>query len=124
MIQVLLVGCGGFVGAAGRYGLSLLLTKPDASAFPTGTFACNLLGCLLIGTLLPGEKVLVDGNLRLLFVTGLLGGFTTFSAFGHEGITLFRRGAPGLAAVYVLGSLVLGLAAVWLGRALGSQLVR
>ena len=117
MIQFLIVGAGGFIGAASRYGVSLLVRSGSAS-FPSATLAVNVLGCFLIGALLPGgdDRPLLSPSLRLLLVVGMLGGFTTFSAFGHETLGLIRRGASGLALAYVASSLLLGLAAVWLGR--------
>lgn len=78
------------------------------------------------GALLPatGAKAVLGENARLFFVVGLLGGFTTFSAFGHETLTLMRKGAAGPAAGYVAASVGLGLLAVWLGRLLAASWVK
>jgi CrcB protein len=117
MRELLLVGAGGFLGAAARYGLSVVM-KPWTATFPWHTLATNVAGCLLIGLLMP----MVGGRpLWLAFlVPGLLGGFTTFSAFGHEALTLAQGGRGVLAALYVLASVGAGLAAVWAGRLLTS----
>ena len=125
MLNVLLVGAGGFLGAVSRYGLSILLTRPGAG-FPVATLVANLVGCLLIGALFPwvGEGKPGGAGGRLFLVVGILGGFTTFSAFGHETVDLMKRGEAGVAAGYVAASVILGLAAVWIGRMAGSSLLR
>jgi CrcB protein len=118
MQAILLVGLGGFLGSVARYGLaSYVLQAAGPHRFPFGTFAVNLLGCLVAG-LLAGcaERYEVIGpEARLFLFTGLLGGFTTFSAFGLEATNLIRRGDLGTAALYVSGSVSLGLIAVGLG---------
>lgn len=94
-------------------------------AFPWGTLAVNLLGCLGIGALTGlagGDRGWFTDNVRSLLVTGLLGGFTTFSAFGNETISLFRNGDTLTAILYVLASVLIGLAAVWTGYKLGTVL--
>jgi len=112
MREILLVGCGGFAGSVVRFLTGLLATAVAPGArFPWGTFAVNLAGCFLIGLLAgrldrPG---VVDGSLRLLLVTGFLGGFTTFSAFGLETLHLLRSGAGMLALGYALASVGLGV---------------
>ncbi|HEV3026162.1 MAG TPA: CrcB family protein, partial [Planctomycetota bacterium] len=92
------------------------LMLPWCGRFPWATLLINVLGCFLIGLLMPW----VEGRPEwLVFViTGILGGFTTFSAFGHETHKLAQGTSPFLAAVYVLASVGLGLAAVWGGRGL------
>ena len=118
MRDVLLVGVGGFVGAAARHLLGPWLMLASGQArFPVGTLAINVLGCALIGVFAAFAEHLpaLNGPARLLLVTGVLGGFTTFSAFGLETMLMLRRGDMALASVYVAASLVLGLAAVWLG---------
>ena len=115
MTKLLLAGAGGFLGSVLRYGISLLMV-PWTVKFPWATLSINVLGCFLIGLLVP----LVEGKPEwLVFVVpGVLGGFTTFSAFGHETHKLVQAGTPLLAGVYVLASVGAGLAAVWLGRGL------
>jgi CrcB protein len=115
---VFLVGIGGFAGSVARYLLGgWLLHHTAQERFPWSTFAVNVAGCLVIGVLagLAERHSMFGPNLRLFLFTGLLGGFTTFSAFGLETLFLLRRGEPWVAAAYVAGSVLLGLAAVWIG---------
>ena len=122
MLKLLLVGLGGFAGSLARYGVSVLGAR-WTTGFPVGTLAVNLLGCLIVGGLVPfleGSPPMPE-RARLLVVTGFLGGFTTFSAFGLETQALAQRGQPGMAALYVAASVGLGLGAVWLGKALFSS---
>ena len=116
--NILFVGLGGFAGAVARYLLGGWVLHQTLSAkFPWSTFAVNLLGCLIIG-LLSGLAERLDWfspSMRLLLLTGLLGGFTTFSAFGLETVHLLRRGELWIAAAYVLGSVLACIVAVWLG---------
>ena len=118
MHPVLLVGLGGFLGAVARYRLGgVLLHLTVQERFPFSTFAVNVLGCLVVGVLAGlAERYEAFGpDARLFLFTGLLGGFTTFSAFGLEAVYLLRRGEVATAALYAGGSVVLGIAAVWLG---------
>jgi len=121
MKALALVALGGGFGAACRYALSSALMRGAANGFPLGTFAVNLAGCLLIGLWagLAVRHTWLNGDARLLLVTGVLGGFTTFSAFGLESLQLLRRGEWWLAGVYAGGSVLLGLALVALGWWLG-----
>ena len=131
MTRILLVGAGGFVGSVLRYALSSwvqqsargsLLPYGTGSLFPYGTLAVNVLGCFAIGILVQlAERSAIDAEVRLLLATGLLGGFTTFSAFGNETLDLLREDARSLAAANVLANVLLGLAAVHLGRLLASR---
>jgi CrcB protein len=123
MRGVLLAGFGGFVGAAARFGVSraLALRLPEA-LFPWGTtLAVNIIGCLLIG-LLAGldERIgLLSAESRVFLITGVLGGFTTFSAFGMDIVMLQRKEAVPLAIAYLLLSVVIGILAVWVGIKIG-----
>jgi CrcB protein len=117
-LNLLLVGSGGFLGAIARYLLGgAILHLTVASKFPWSTFAANALGCLLIGVLAGvTEKIDVIGpGARLFLFTGLLGGFTTFSAFGFETFYLLRRGELPMAALYATASVLVCLLAVWAG---------
>ena len=125
MKDILLVGLGGFVGSVARYKLGgLVLHMTAQERFPYSTFAINVLGCLVVGLLagLAEKHELFGPGTRLLLFTGLMGGFTTFSAFGLEAVFLIRRGEVWLAALYAGSSVVLGIAAVWLGIKLVSLL--
>jgi CrcB protein len=110
---ILLVAAGGALGSVLRYLVSLAALGWLGAGFPWGTLAVNLLGSAAIG-LLAGLGI--GGPARLFLVTGLLGGFTTFSAFSLETALLWER-APGLAAAYVAASVGLGLAAFALAYA-------
>ena len=109
---------GGAVGSVARFKLSgLVLHQTIDWRFPAGTFAVNVLGCLVAGVLagLAEEHDLITPDARVFLFTGLLGGFTTFSAFGLETMFLVKRGELGIAAANVLLSVIAGLAALWLG---------
>jgi CrcB protein len=116
MRALLLVGSGGFLGAVARYALSRLI-GPEAGVtrFPVGTLVVNVSGCLAIG-LLSGfsERAgVLSADARLFLMTGLIGGFTTFSAFALE--TYALRGQTGLAILNVIAQVGLGLLAVVAG---------
>lgn len=114
---------GGGLGAVARFALGRAVLAQAGDGFPWGTLAVNGLGCLAIGLAaawLVNEPV--SQTVRLLVLTGLLGGFTTFSAFGLETVELAARGASGLAAAYVAASVIGGLACVGLGLAMGRSL--
>lgn len=114
MMQVLLVATGGAVGAVARYGVGLAALRLGAG-FPWGTLIVNVIGGLAMGLLAARTE---DPNLRLLLGVGVLGGFTTFSAFSIETVRLMQS-QPHLAALYVASSLVLSIGACWLGLVLG-----
>ena len=119
MMAWLMVALGGGLGACARYGLSgLLLPYTLQEKFPWPTFSVNVLGCLIAGALFAfAEKHhVLSPNLRLFLLTGILGGFTTFSAFGLETFHLIRRGDYLVAGSYVLASVVCGLAVLMLAH--------
>lgn len=118
MKEMLLVGAGGFIGAVARFQISRWVSGGwNAGKFPAGTLLVNLTGCLLIGVIAGWlEKRGGSGEgMRLFWITGMLGGYTTFSAFSWESLHLLRHGHFAVCAGYVLASLLGGLAAVWLG---------
>ena len=118
MKALLLVALGGAMGSVARLKLSgLVLHHTIDWRFPAGTFAVNVAGCLVAGILagLAERHSFFDADMRLLLFTGLLGGFTTFSAFGLETVHLLKRGDVGIAVANVLLSVACGLAALWLG---------
>lgn len=113
----LLVFVGGGLGAALRHGVNRASAAWFGLGFPVGTMVVNVLGSLLMGLLVAGlaEGPATTQNLRLFLATGVLGGFTTFSAFSLDALTLFERGQVGLAAIYVAGSVLLSLLAIAAG---------
>ena len=115
---VLLVAAGGAIGSVARYKLSgFILHHTIDWRFPAGTFAVNVVGCFIAGLLagLAEKHDFFSPETRLLLFTGILGGFTTFSAFGLETMHLLKRGDLGVAAANVLLSVAVGLAALWIG---------
>jgi fluoride exporter len=117
MQQILLVGLGGFLGSIARYKLGgLVLHHTMDWRFPLGTFVVNVLGCIVAGILagLVERHSLFSPDTRVLLFTGLIGGFTTFSAFGVETVYLLRRGEAAVAIAYVALSLLCGFGALWL----------
>jgi CrcB protein len=121
MDRILLVGMGGFIGATLRYWISGTVQQFFRSSFfPFGTLAVNILGCLAIGFLsqLAEEHGAFTTETRTLVFAGVLGGFTTFSTFGNETMSLLRDGQNLFAFGNVTAHLILGLGAVWLGRTL------
>ena len=118
MKQALIVGLGGLVGSVARYKIGGVILHHSASLrFPLSTFVINVAGCFLIGILaaLVEHRDYFAADTRLFLFTGLLGGFTTFSAFGYEGVFLLRRGEVAIAAMYAALSVICGFAAAWLG---------
>ncbi len=114
------IALGGALGSILRYALSTTIDTRWGAGFPWGTLSVNLLGCFVIGILayFVGPDGRLWGNLetRHLLVTGLCGGFTTFSTFGLQTLNLLRDGNWLQAAAYVIGSVVLCLIGVWLGQ--------
>ena len=124
MKALLLVGLGGALGSMLRWGLTGVVQRAAGSAFPWGTFAVNVIGSLAIGAFgaLAFERALVPPAVRTFVVPGLLGGFTTFSAFSYETLSLLRDGQWGAAAGYALGSVGVGLASAFAGWAAAARL--
>ena len=124
MRNFLLVGLGGFLGSVSRYYLSGVVVRASgASRFPWGTLAVNLLGCFVMGLLagLAERWHVLSPSARLLLFTGLLGGFTTFSAFAFETYFLAREHAWPAAVANVVLQVIAGLALLWLGHLVTSR---
>lgn len=121
MLEMVVVGLGGFIGAVLRYGVTRWVQRLAAGGFPYGTFLVNVAGCLVIGVVfaLVETRPQISANVRLFLTVGLLGSFTTFSTFGYETFELLRNGFWGLATANVVGSAALGLCAVVAGRFIG-----
>ncbi|MBA3668236.1 MAG: fluoride efflux transporter CrcB [Sphingomonas sp.] len=114
-----LVFLGGGLGAVLRWLVGRASLLLWGATFPWGTLIVNVVGSFAIGLFVGLFAAFENGQpMRLLLVTGLLGGFTTFSAFSLDALTLWQRGQPALAAAYVLGSVVVSLAAIAAGLAL------
>jgi len=127
MIKLFLIGAGGFIGSVLRYVVSgLVQTFSQSIAFPYGTLAVNILGCFCIGLLseLIDARALIGTDARAFLIVGILGGFTTFSAFGNETMNLIREGDVALGLMNVGAQVLLGLGAVWAGYTLGYMIWR
>jgi CrcB protein len=124
MLRALVVGAGGFVGAAARYLAGGLVYQLLPPSFPYATFLINVLGCFAIGFLavLADERFVLGPDARLFLMVGVLGGFTTFSSFGLETLNLLREGSSLGAAANAIGQVALGLGAVWAGAVLARSL--
>lgn len=117
MTSVFSVALGGAIGAVGRYGVNVAATRWLGIGFPWGTVIVNIAGSFLMGVLI--VWLANKGGMRFapFLMTGVLGGFTTFSAFSLDAITLFERGQTLQAGAYVLGSVVTALIAIMAGMA-------
>lgn len=120
-MNALLVFLGGGIGATARYGLQGAVYRLTGAGFPYGTLAVNILGSLVIGFLMTffEERFIVNPSLRVFLTIGILGGFTTFSSFSYETMVMFRDGSYGLGLLNVVSSVVVCLAASWLGIVIG-----
>lgn len=127
MRRLLLIGCGGFAGSILRYVVGGVVQRLSGDGpFPWGTLAVNVAGCLVIGSLtqLVDSRNVLSPETRALFIVGILGGFTTFSAFGNETFRALQAGDGLMAGLNVLANVGLGLAAVWCGYAGAGLLTR
>ncbi len=124
MLNVLYVGLGGFLGCTLRYGANLLAPKLLGGQFPYATLFVNAIGAFLIGLIMTLGEPRVSAELRLFLVTGLLGGFTTFSAFSFETISLFSAGNYVAGLLNVLLNVCLSLGGAALGCAAARLLLR
>jgi len=121
MLRLLLVGLGGFIGSVGRYvigsGVQRLFSTSD---FPYGTLLVNVAGCALIGVIgaLADARGMINNDARAFLIVGVLGGFTTFSAFAYETLVLMRAGATVKAGANVLLHVIVCMVAVAAGYAL------
>lgn len=117
ILNFLIVGLGGAIGSMLRHGAGLLSLKLGVVGFPWATLAVNILGSLCIGIII-GLLAHVQNwseEIRLFTVVGVLGGFTTFSAFSLESVLLFERGQYVYAGLYITGSVLLSITATFLG---------
>lgn len=125
MEKLLLVAAGGATGAMARYGLGIQAMRLFGPAWPFGTFLANILGGLLMGVLagfLAHRGGADQERLRLLLGVGVLGGFTTFSAFSLETALMIERRAYGVAASYATASVLLSITALFAGLLLARRM--
>ncbi|MBD5276056.1 MAG: fluoride efflux transporter CrcB [Bacteroides sp.] len=118
--ELIIAGCGGFVGTAGRYLVGKWSAGMWHGSFPMGTFLVNVIGCFIVGLffgLLENSRVMTPSQ-TVLLITGFCGGFTTFSSFANDMWILGNKGNWGVFALYLSASVVLGILCVWAGRAI------
>lgn len=122
--MLLAIAAGGAAGSVLRYWMSNVVYLQMGKGFPYGTLAVNVLGCGLMGVLyvLMADKWQVTAEWRALWLVGVLGGFTTFSAFSIETVALLEQGAAVKAAMNILLSVTLCITATWLGVSLARQM--
>lgn len=124
MINLLIVAAGGAIGAAFRHLSGMVAMRVLGAAFPYGTMFVNVFGSLLMGLFIAWlvKRTGISNEIRLFVATGILGGFTTFSAFSLDVANLFERGEISLAILYIVLSVGLSLVAIftglWFGRAI------
>jgi CrcB protein len=114
MSRIILIGVAGLIGTVLRYGLAAFVSRQSGETFPWGTLVVNIVGCLIAGAVFHLTEA-SNATLRTVILVGLLGGFTTFSAYGLQTFTLIKDGAIGLATLNVVVSNVVGLVMVWIG---------
>ena len=122
MKSFLLVFLGGGLGSGLRYLITVTMNQ-YSKFFPFGTFTVNMLGCLLIGLILgyAQKENTLTSNQTLLLATGFCGGFTTFSAFANENLELIKNGEIFNFSVYTIGSILIGILAVFIGFYLANK---
>ncbi len=115
------VAFGGALGASARYGIAAMMLRLMGPNFPWGTLTVNVVGSLAMGLLIEGLalRFSVSPEVRVLLVTGFLGGFTTFSAFSLDTANMIERHSYGPAMVYVLASVALSVGALFIGLMIG-----
>lgn len=123
-VRLVSVAVGGAVGAVARYAISSAIVTVVRTGYPWGTFLVNAVGCFLIGLLMAGATRLHQPDLQAMLITGFLGALTTFSTFSLEAILLFEARSYLSASLYVVLSLVVGIAAVLAGGGLARALAR
>jgi len=116
-VTLLLVAAGGALGSVARYALSTFVLRATGSLFPVGTFVVNVVGCLVFGVIAGAaeQRIALAPEARAFLLIGVLGGFTTFSSYAFESVTLLRDGQFAAAAVNIVGQVVAGLFGLWIG---------
>ena len=120
MLNILIIGVGGFVGAISRYGMALWIGQRWGRSFPLGTFVVNVSGSFLIGLLMTliADRFTMNPQWRLLLVVGFLGAYTTFSTFEYETGAMLKDGEWAFAMLNIVLSVVVGFVALKLGEAI------
>jgi CrcB protein len=111
-LNLLAIAVGGALGSVARYLLSTFVLRVSGTLFPLGTFVVNVIGCLVFATT---QRAAISPTTRLFLLTGVLGGFTTFSSYAFESFLLVRDGQMAWAAINIAGQVIAGLAGMWVG---------
>jgi CrcB protein len=124
MGKYVVVMLGGGIGAVTRFIVGSFVSRLYNGSFPAGTFLINITGSFLIGVLMTLflNRLVLHSNWRLFLVTGILGGYTTFSSFEWEALITLRNGADAVSFLYMGSSVAAGLAAVWAGFIVANRL--
>jgi CrcB protein len=124
MSKYFVVMLGGAIGAVSRFIVGAFVLRFYSATFPLGTFLINVTGSFLIGLLMTLflNRPALPANWRLFLVTGILGGYTTFSSFEWEALTTLRNGAESVAFLYLAASVIVGLAGAWVGLLTANRL--
>ena len=124
IVDVVAVGCGGFIGAILRFLSYKMIHSLHEGSFPYATIYINVLGCFFMGVLslfFENDQFIQNNSVRYFLVAGLLGSFTTFSTFGLEGFRLMKNNQMTSAFIYIVCSVVLGFIALTIGRIVARQ---
>ena len=124
MQKYFLIAFGGALGSVARYWVGSTIAGRMGTKFPYGTFVINLTACVIIGFSLTylGKHIELSPAWRFLIPIGFIGAYSTFSTYEWETLSTLRSGAFALAALYAVGSLIAGLAAVWCGAMLAETI--
>jgi CrcB protein len=116
-LNLLVIAVGGALGSIARYLLSTFVLRVSGTLFPLGTFIVNVVGCLVFGAIAgaTSQRVHISSTTRLFLLTGILGGFTTFSTYTFESFALIRDGQFAWATINIAGQVVVGLVGFWAG---------
>ena len=117
------VAIGGALGAISRYFLQNIIQKLSNCSFPTGTLFVNVIGCFILGIIISYDNEhIISLSFKSFMIFGLLGGFTTFSAFGFETFSFLKDGQLLFASINILASVFLSIIGIWLGHIIGKFL--
>lgn len=116
-MNLLLIAIGGALGSIARYLLSSFVLRATGSLLPIGTFAVNLIGCVLFGCIMGAaqHRMVLTPPARMFLLVGVLGGFTTFSTYAYESFALLQDGQFAAASVNIVGQMLAGLIGLWAG---------